>query len=164
MDQQQYLILPSMTPGTNGLTVAFWFKFDNRYLFYGTRFFDFGRGPADNNWFQQENNMFTVYTDGGISRKLDSVTSFSFEVWYHSVWTLSPAPYGNKTSVWSIYINGDLKNTGFGVYPQKVLTSNFIGKSNWDNDPYYNGAIDDFRIYNKVLNKNDVKLLYGESN
>ncbi|HZI31961.1 MAG TPA: fibronectin type III domain-containing protein, partial [Candidatus Binatia bacterium] len=39
------------------------------------------------------------------------------------------------------------------------LNSNFIGKSQWSGDPYLNGKVDDFRIYNGALSAAQVAAL-----
>lgn len=66
------------------------------------------------------------------------------------------------TNTWNIYINGILKTTVTAkYYPSTSVTrtSSYIGRSNWG-DPYYNGVIDDFRIYNTVLTAQQVNTVY----
>lgn len=50
-----------------------------------------------------------------------------------------------------------------GIYfPRSVnRTINYIGRSNWDGDPGYNGNIDDFRIYKGALTQQNVTKLYN---
>ena len=45
----------------------------------------------------------------------------------------------------------------------KVRTNAYLGRSNWGNDSYFKGKMDDFRIYVGELNANDVALIYGET-
>jgi len=45
----------------------------------------------------------------------------------------------------------------------KVRTKPYLGRSNWDNDAYFKGKMDDFRIYTGELTANDVALIYGET-
>ena len=44
----------------------------------------------------------------------------------------------------------DLGNTG----------QNYLGRSQFETDPYFNGMLDEFRIYNRVLTASDVAQLY----
>ena len=39
-------------------------------------------------------------------------------------------------------------------------TANYIGKSNWSADEYYQGLVDDLRIYDVCLSAEQVKALY----
>ena len=75
-------------------------------------------------------------------------------------WTLT---YDTGTSsIWKTYIDGILVLTTSGYYPSTsiTLTKNYIGKSNWGSDPYYNGTVDDFRVYNRVITASEVLILY----
>jgi hypothetical protein len=42
-------------------------------------------------------------------------------------------------------------------------TNNFIGRSQWEHDPYLNGDIDKFYIYNRALSASEVSDLYNDS-
>jgi hypothetical protein len=75
--------------------------------------------------------------------------------WRHIAWTLDP------NGEWKIYVNGALIHTVTKVYPNAVQrTLNYIGKSHWTDQPYYNGAIDDFRYYTRVLTSSEVTDIY----
>ena len=46
-------------------------------------------------------------------------------------------------------------------YPASISrSSNYLGRSNWNNDPYFNGAIGDFRLYDRMLSVTEIKTLY----
>jgi hypothetical protein len=77
--------------------------------------------------------------------------------WFHVVWTLTTG------GVWKIYINGSLVNTFTGKnYPVIVTRSNnYFGRSNWSGDGYFNGRIDDFRVYNRVLSDSEAANIYS---
>jgi hypothetical protein len=72
-----------------------------------------------------------------------------------------------STSVvtWNVYVNGALsvQNRTTGVFfPNSVnRTINYIGRSNWDGDPGFNGNIDDFRIYKEALTQEKVSILFS---
>jgi regulation of enolase protein 1 (concanavalin A-like superfamily) len=40
-----------------------------------------------------------------------------------------------------------------------VTTDNWLGRSQWPNDAYFSGSLDDFRIYNKVLTQDEIILI-----
>jgi hypothetical protein len=89
-------------------------------------------------------------------------TSFNFNTqnkWNHIAWTLDPT--GSGTSI--VYINGvQVSSVSPALYPRSILrSSNFIGRSNWNNFPgYFNGGIKDFRMYNRALSANEVSRLF----
>lgn len=79
--------------------------------------------------------------------------------WRHLVWTIS------SSGVWKIYMNGHLYrvDTGMPVPSYKRRANAYLGRSEWpqSQDNPYNGYMDDFRIYNTVLDANDVTALYN---
>jgi hypothetical protein len=91
--------------------------------------------------------------------------NYNDNVWRHVVWTLTYVSSGT-TSTWKIYVNGILKSTTSGYYPLTSVTRSncYIGRSAWNSDGYYNGYIDDFRIYNRVLTAADVLNIYTYTN
>lgn len=60
----------------------------------------------------------------------------------------------------TLYVNGAAVSSGsITLDPASVAPAlNYFGKSQWP-DPYFNGAIDDFRIFNRALNATEVKSL-----
>ena len=47
-------------------------------------------------------------------------------------------------------------------FPNQNMINNYIGKSHFENDPYFKGEIDSFRIYNRDLNYAEVSALAGK--
>lgn len=99
---------------------------------------------------------FVIWKNGTEYARHVTTTTWSTGTWYHvvCVWitaTNSPA----------IYINGasqDLTSTaGYGL--GSVDNKLFIGKRN-DDKGYYNGSIDDVRVYNRALSSAEVGDLY----
>jgi regulation of enolase protein 1 (concanavalin A-like superfamily) len=43
-----------------------------------------------------------------------------------------------------------------------VTTQNWLGRSQYTADPFFNGFLDDFRIYNRVLSESEVRYLVGD--
>jgi len=150
----------SLNLTNNGLTFACWFNLTSSGY---SRLFDFGNGPnSDNILYAPSVGAIGVY-QGGNSKQVNIGNSLADGKWYHFVWTLSYASQGSSTSIWNVYINGQIfytNNTGY--YPNIITrTKNYIGKSNWVSDPYTTGYINDFRIYNRVLSLDEVKTLYN---
>ena len=143
--------------GSNGLTFAYWFKADaaaNAYIFYFTV-----TGGNDKIYILiASSNTITFGTSngGGTANTNNVTTSFSSSVWKHVIWTITPTTGSNCT--WNIYINGTLANTFTSIpYPSSVARNNStIGI----NGGTFVGRIDDFRIYQRVLNSTEAYALY----
>jgi hypothetical protein len=164
----QYVKLNSFTTQMNGLSIAFWFKSNNTNSW--CRLMDFGNGSPNNNIHIVPNGGGSNYLYFTVADTVEHVTSTTIpgndNTWRHIVWTLAPPtnPGNLQTSTWLIYVNGILNNTFTNTYyPAPVTrTGNYIGNSNpgWGNN-CFNGQIDDFRIYNRVLSSTDVDGIYG---
>lgn len=58
-----------------------------------------------------------------------------------------------------LYLNGTLVATASGTFnPTSQFTdySSWLGRSQWDRDPYFNGTYDEFRIWQGMLSAQDV--------
>ena len=109
------------------------------------------------------------------------------DVWRHYVFTISSSDSGNI--IYSLYVNGVLMNSNYSnlvsnsnqsgnsvsiiTGPDPTLSkppnnivrnNNYIGKSNFPRDSYFNGYMADFRIYKKELTADVVKKLYDSVN
>ena len=58
------------------------------------------------------------------------------------------------------YVNGQEvnRNTGMTLNPADMgnTTNNYIGRSQWSQDPYLNGEVDEFVVYNRALSATEV--------
>ena len=99
-------------------------------------------------------NTFQVYTLGGAG-----VQSFTYNLpanqWTHVCGVISANPT-------ALYINGAL----FGAAgPGGGVASNsadfWLGRSDPTNGEYFNGSIDDVRIYNRALSAGEVAYFYN---
>lgn len=99
---------------------------------------DHNTGP----WTPDSNN---VYSDNALNDNL----------WHHIVVT-----YGGVSA---IYVNGDLHDLGVEKEYPRTGASIRIGMQRYDYSPpkyhYYHGKIDDIRIYNRVLEEDEIDLL-----
>jgi hypothetical protein len=154
----QYISIPAFTTGSSGLSFACWFKSSGSGQW--SHIFDFSNGPSSNNIYMGVNHInglqLSVYNAGvQQSQILNAVSNINSGVWYHVVWTLDPS------GTWILYLNGaSFTQVTNYFYPQAISrATNYLGKSNWA-DPYFNGAIDEFRMYNRVLTSSDAQLVY----
>jgi hypothetical protein len=64
----------------------------------------------------------------------------------------------------SLYVNGALVSASSSVAlrPAELGTIDyaFIGKCQFSHDPYFDGQIDDFRVYNRALSASEAQALY----
>jgi len=161
----QYIQIPPLTIGSSGLTFAFWFKSSGSGTF--ARVFDFGNNPPGFNT-ANENIYFAINNNGAdvnsqpptpITDSYHQYDVFSVNVndgvWRHVVWTIDIS--GN----WLVYLNGVLaKSYNRIVYPPIIpRVYNYLGRSGWAKDPYLNGVIDEFYMYNSVLSAPQVSAL-----
>jgi hypothetical protein len=161
-----FLTLPvgTLISSLNESSIAIWVNWAAKGSSW-QRIFDFGSG--------EDINMFlTTDTGGNVFRFAMTVsgntaedqTSSSKELtsgWHHIAVTIDPAA-GTHT----LYLDGKLEgqNTSATLKPSDlgVTTQNWIGLSQYAADPYYIGAVDEFRIYNKVLTRPEVLYLAGK--
>jgi alpha-L-arabinofuranosidase len=151
----------NITTGLSDVTIAAWVKPDAIRTW--ARVFDFGTSNA--NW------MFLTLRDGSAARfsmlpqgrpetMLGGPAFPTSAVWHHIAVTLS----GN-TGV--MYINGleVARNEAMNNDPDYLgsTNQNFIGKSQFTADPYFDGKIDDFRIYSRGLSGDEVMSLITDT-
>ncbi|MGC3991952.1 MAG: LamG domain-containing protein [Chthoniobacteraceae bacterium] len=141
------------------------------------RVFDFGDGDGmyggtdawGNSIWLSERYMFLTVQGGsghvhfGITNStnyaeesVDGAAAIPTAQWVHVAVTKSG-------SVASLYVNGILvgQNTNMYFSPFRIgsTTQDYLGKSQWRSDPYFNGIVDDFRIYRGALSAADVQTL-----
>ena len=156
-------ISPLLGSLTNS-TFALWVDFSNEGGAW-QRIFDFG--------INETFNMFlTPRTDtGGPMRFAITITGWTDEDqttapatlasgWHHVVVTLNA---DNDTH--TLYLDGDIvaENTSTRYTPSDLgeTTQNWLGRSQYGADAYFDGSLDDFRIYNRVLTPGHVEGLFS---
>jgi hypothetical protein len=163
-------IRSSSWPTTGGLTFAMWINTSSANGQY-SRIFEFGNGYGTNtvglisNWnggnsgngdviYMNVNKGTTPYNNPSTSLVITGI-------WTHIVWTLSYATASLATSNWNLYINGVLKTTLTGQYYPDIIARNSCYLGYNYGYPFYNGQIDDFRVYNCVIKAKEAFQLYS---
>ena len=136
-------------------TVEFWMYKRNNNKW--SRVFDFGNGPNKNNVIITYSNgtsgKLSVHVnnqDGSKSYTMDD--ALPLNQWVHVTVRLT-----NNIISW-LYINGEQAKMGILQQPDDITrTINYIGRSNWSNDTYADGMIDEFRIYNYARDPEEIQ-------
>ncbi|MFD1887295.1 S-layer homology domain-containing protein [Paenibacillus wenxiniae] len=141
----KYINMPAVDLPSN-FTFETWVKSSNPSSTWN-RIFDFGNGEASSNIFLgYENNsgkMILMSYRGSSGLSLTTSNVFPTNTWVH-VATVIDAQ-GNA----SIYWDGVLQASGnIGVTEQITRTKNFVGRSNWAQDAYFQGQLRDIRMWN----------------
>lgn len=190
LNGRHYLKLAPCTLPSNGMTISLWIKVAPGTSPTWSRVFDFGNGQSNDNivmaiyqdsiaihverggqttWWDGRNGDFMqVRPDWyGVIKTFDNtnrvnITPIANDQWHHLVWVMTnPDSYGNCQ--WIIYLDG-VKQPALpqGLYPSpNELKKCYIGKSNWGWDRLVRASLSDFRIYSKILNQNEVSMLYN---
>jgi hypothetical protein len=102
---------------------------------------------------------------GGQSDILNSTTALNPNTWYHVALT-------SNGSTWTLYIDGETENMTvaegansgdwFGDCTPGDPAKTYIGALRWDgsNLNFFNGLLDDIRIYNRALSASEINRLY----
>jgi len=79
-------------------------------------------------------------------------------VWSSDEWHMV-AGTKDSTTGHKIYLDGELRNSDFNTNDDNYATSRMIsiGAMGWNSDEYFNGTIDDVRIYNRTLTQDEIK-------
>jgi hypothetical protein len=167
-----YVVMPtlsSLAPGA--LTIAVWVN-----LTAATsnetweRIFDLADSSTGPNWFNVTARgdaspygpIFAMAKDGHASsdqQRLVSSTALTANAWHHLAVVLSA---GEKyTGV--MYLDGVVvaSNTAMTLHLSDIgaTANNWLGRSEFTGDPYFNGSLDDFRVYRRALSKEDIGAL-----
>ena len=97
---------------------------------------------------------------GGVQQEIISTVMLPVAAWRHIAVVLpAGAPYTG-----ALYVDGVVAatNTAMTLHAADLgaTASNFLGKSLFTVDPYFAGAIDDFRIYRRALSAEQIAALF----
>ena len=159
---QQYATLPTgIVSGLNDFTIELWAKLNSSAN--SMRFFDFGSGTGNYMFLTPQSGStgrlrFGLLTTGNTEQDINGPNALTIGVWNHLAVTL-------KGDTGILYLNGvavgtnsamTLKPAGLGSTP-----NNYLGRSQFAANPYLNGALDEFRIYNTALSPAEIAATYA---
>ncbi|CAN5398179.1 hypothetical protein BH10PLA1_BH10PLA1_01260 [soil metagenome] len=155
-----YLSLPAgVVSQLSDFTIATWVQPEKARAW--SRVFDFGSGTGRYMFFspfgEEGKPRFAVSTVYGYNEQVvDGDAAFPTGGWTHVAITLR-----GRTA--TLYIDGRAVGSNdhidFPPYRLGETTQNWIGRSQYDRDPYLQGKLADFRIYHGALNAQDLAAL-----
>jgi len=151
-----YVKLPSGIANVDDITIAAWVKWDGGDA--QQRIFDFGNNTTEYMFLTPtdfDGQMRFAITTGSYQNEDILITDgLAVGQWVHVAVTLR----GN-TGI--LYINGSPKVAGYISWNPSDFNpvKNYIGDSQWPDDPFFNGKIDDFRIYAYALEPANIATL-----
>ncbi len=152
--KRDYVEIPEMNPDyANGFTVEAWVCYHS----FGrwTRIIDFGNGDHSNNIIfanlgTTNDLVFQVYGVGQDGSTITGSTITASKALEVNTWMHLVATVDDKGQA-ALYKNGRLLVTGTIKPPASVARKkNFVGRSNWDGDEYFDGKIAEVRIWNRA--------------
>jgi hypothetical protein len=151
-------------------TITTWANFTTTSTGSWVRIFDFGTGVTSGNPLiymfltprqSTAGAMRFAITTGssGGEQGLNAPGSLSAG-WHHVAVVID----GSAMTL-RLYLDGDVVASGATTVLPKdlgVTTQNRLGRSQWSADGYYQGLMDEFRIYNRALSDGEVRYLAGD--
>jgi hypothetical protein len=159
----QYVSLPSgIMNGFTAFSISMWINLNA--VPTHVHIFDFGTGTTAYMFLTPNSGtgtlQFAITTSGGPGeQRMNAPALVGTGVWRHLCVTLS----GTTAT---LYVNGvqSVQNTAMTLNPSAlgITTQNWIGRSQFTADPYANGKVDEFRIYNRALTAAEVQYLFAQ--
>ncbi len=157
-----YVTIPYSTSlNPSNITISYWVK-ENATPDVSDTIISGKHSSGDISYFSDmrgasnRNPTFGTYV-GGVNHFVTSQTSLVVGKWYHIVGTFNG-------SIYIIYVNGVLDNTLPDSTPLYSGASRPLSIGNLDNngvqERFFNGTIDDVRVYNRALTAKEVQALY----
>jgi hypothetical protein len=114
-------------------------------------------------YYQSDNKIRVEYDN----RSIATTTTILNNTWTHIVATYNGGSIESSANT-NIYINGVLQtvtNSGSATGVANTLNTDYaIGYRRYANTLYFDGKIDQVRIFNKAISSSEVTTLYGENN
>ena len=138
----------------NGMTYSAWIYYDN--FSHWSRLIDFGNGPGSDNIIIANqgttNNLCLHVYSGGSSSNVYANGSLTLNEWHHIAATV------NSGGAAVLYLDGQQVATGTVNLPNSLARNRcYIGRSNWSNDAYFDGKMDDVAMWNTVLTQTEIQ-------
>jgi DUF1680 family protein len=150
----------SILAGATSFSIATWVR--PTTIAAWSRIFDFGSGTTSYMFLTPRSGSgalrFAITTSGaGGEQQLNGPSALTAGTWTHVAVTQT----GN---LGILYVNGVevARNANLTIRPGNLggTTQNWIGRSQYGNDPFLTGAVDGFRIYSRALSASEVNALF----
>ena len=157
---------PFFYPG-NDFTISLWYKSNNttqsKQTFFNTD--PHQQLSVGYNWFGDDS--YDIALNDGTSWNICSNATNGLDTFYvngvtSSNWNHFTMTYDGAT--WNSYINSSLVNTCNTGTPASTISDLFFGAISVGPQSFFNGLLDDIRIYNRAITPSEVTTLYNEPN
>jgi uncharacterized repeat protein (TIGR02543 family) len=156
-----YIQLPPKSNLSGDLSASGWIQLRSGKNQF-ERIFDFGNGYESDNIFLSPsalgNKLVTEFWNSNISGGYTySAVEFPSGTWVHFAMTLK------SNGIVELYINGKKTTSSTSNIKPREIIRNFcyIGKSNWANDAFLDGKLDDLRIYDRSLEESEIASIFS---
>ncbi|HEX9047307.1 MAG TPA: family 43 glycosylhydrolase, partial [Verrucomicrobiae bacterium] len=149
-----YVALPN--PVANASSFTAWVKWNGGNAWQ--RVFDFGSNTTKYFFLTpmayNGKMRFAITTSGsGGEQVIDAPAALPTNSWCHVGVTLD-----GTRGVLYLNANPIATNSNLTLRPWQLLSkSNYLGKSQWPGDPYFNGKIDSFRVFSRALSPQEIR-------
>jgi hypothetical protein len=163
-DNSDYLEFPSqINPYTiwngNGITFSFWFRATSAG--HWARLIDFQDTTSSSSGvligrYGSTNNTIRIVINDTANGDI-SVANFSDSTWHHLTFSV------DTSGIWTVYLDNVNKNISqTQTIPNITYTERYINKSSYSANGNWDGQMDNFRIYDRVLSAEEIEKLYLE--
>ena len=151
----QYIDLADVELGGD-VSFNWWGHFETFHSY--SRVFDFGDGENDDNLllcnenFSDQVRVAVKSGSGSLGNVYASTISSNMNT--HIVVRIS-----TSTDLVEVFINGDLSASTLmtGSVPTLTRANHWMGRSNWDNDDYFDGWMQAFSVYKRALGDSEIE-------
>ena len=161
-----YIDVSSFSFGSDNLSISLWIKPSSTQNAYAN-IIDFNQtyiSKAGVFAIQQDasnTNQYQVWQSNGSSYNISNSVTLTADTWNHLVYTLQSN--GN----YALYLNGTSSTTGSNLTASTSGVTETLNIGRWYNNGgsagrYFNGDIDQVRIFSKALNQTEISTLYAE--
>jgi len=148
-----YMQLPYQIASSDELTICMWVFLRSSTAWQ--RIFDFGNDIGHYLFLTPNNgtNMRFAMKNGNDEQYVDCPSKLETMQWKHVAVSIG------KEKV-SVFVDGEevASSTGFSIKPSDIRpVMNYLGRSQYVADPYFNGYLDDVRVYNYALDLSGIQ-------
>lgn len=142
----------------NGFTVTLWARPTAAKNY--ARFIELGNGDYANNIYLSREGTgsglrFKAYGSDGSDGAVIAANAIELDKWQFFAATIDTS--GSVI----LYKNGQAIQTGASTWPWGVMrTENYLGRSSWSSDDYYQGAMDEVRVFDYALTAAEIEAVF----